>query len=105
LAGSSLGYAAKLTGTGMSQMSRSNQRKVKLTRSSLAALHLDVLQNLLLASALPDGLLRATGPDIASLVAPHAGLQTVIKSSGFDFDAVKHKLETLGVATATCESP
>jgi hypothetical protein len=75
-----------------------------LTKRSLSALHLDVLQNLLISSALPDGLLRATGAGIASLLAPHAGLGAVIKSSGFDAEAVKAKLEAVGVSTLSRES-
>lgn len=72
-----------------------------LIGSSLSALHLDVLQNLLLSSAIPDGLLRATGPDIASLLAPHAGLGPVFLSSGFDPEAVKAKLVAVGVVVDT----
>jgi hypothetical protein len=67
----------------------------------LSALHLDVLQNLLISSAIPDGLLRATGSDIASLLAPHAGLGPVLLSSGFDAEAVKAKLEAVGVLVDT----
>jgi hypothetical protein len=67
----------------------------------LSALHLDVLQNLLLSSAIPDGLLRATGSDIASLLAPHAGLGPVCLSSSFDAEAVKAKLEAVGVVSDT----
>jgi hypothetical protein len=72
-----------------------------LTNSPLSALHLDVLQNLLVSSAIPDGLLRATGPDIASLLAPQAGLGPVFLSSGFDAEAVKAKLEAVGVVVDT----
>jgi hypothetical protein len=68
---------------------------------ALSALHLDVLQNLLLSSAISDGLLRATGSDIASLLAPHAGLGPVFLSSGFDAEAVKAKLEAAGVVSDT----
>jgi hypothetical protein len=67
----------------------------------LSALHLDVLQNLLISSAIPDGLLRATGSDIGSLLAPHAGLGPVFLSSGFDAEAVKAKLEAVGVVSDT----
>lgn len=64
-------------------------------------MHLDVLQNLLVSSAIPESLLRATGPDIAGLLAPHAGLGPVFLSSGFDVEAVKSKLESVGVSTIT----
>lgn len=67
----------------------------------LSALHLDVLQNLLVSSAIPDGLLRATGGHIASLLAPQAGLGPVFLSSGFDPEAVKAKLEAVGIVVAT----
>ena len=69
--------------------------------SPLSALHLDVLQNLLVSSAIPDGLLRATGANIASLLAPQAGLGPVFQSSGFDADAVKAKLEAISVVVDT----
>ena len=72
--------------------------------SPLSALHLDVLQNLLVSSAIPDGPLRATGADIASLLAPQAGLGPVFQSSGFDAEAIKAKLEAVGVAIDTRRS-
>lgn len=65
----------------------------------LSALHLDVLQNLILSSALPDGLLRALAPKIAGLLAPYAGLQAVMQSSNFGIDAVRAKVEAIsGIA-------
>jgi hypothetical protein len=73
--------------------------------SPLSALHLDVLQNLLVSSAIPDSLLRATGSDIAGLLAPHAGFRSVFLSSGFDTEAVKSKLESVGVSTITRKLP
>lgn len=73
--------------------------------SPLSALHLDVLQNLLVSSAIPDGLLRATCTNIASLLAPQAGLAPVFLSSGFDAEAIKAKLEAVGVVVDTRTSP
>jgi hypothetical protein len=75
--------------------------KVMLMPRPLSALHLDVLQNLLLSSSIPDGLLRATKPDITGLLAPHAGLGPVFLSSGFDAEAVKAKLEAAGIVVDT----
>jgi hypothetical protein len=95
---SSLGSAKKLIDLGKSN---SCTKLSVLTNSPLSALHLDVLQNLLVSSAIPDGLLRATGPDIASLLAPQAGLSPVFLSSGFDSEAVKAKLEAAGIVIDT----
>ena len=86
-------------------MSAPDDARMLLMNRPLSALHLDVLQNLLLSSAISDGLLRATGSDIASLLAPHAGLGPVFLSSGFDAETVKAKLEVVGILDDASTSP
>ena len=63
----------------------------------LSAIHLNVLQTLLVSSALPDGLLRAVGAHVAGLLVPSAGLEPVFRSASIDVDTIKSKLDAVGI--------
>jgi mediator of RNA polymerase II transcription subunit 5 len=65
--------------------------------SLVSALHLDVLQNLVLGDSFPEPLLRVNAGVIAGLLDPASNLQAVFASSGFDANGVRARLEALGI--------
>lgn len=71
--------------------------------SLLAAVHLDVLQNLILANAVPEPLMRVSAEAITRILNPYLGLEPVFTSSGFDSAAVWAKLDGKGQAANQSE--
>jgi hypothetical protein len=65
--------------------------------SLLAALHLDVLQTLVLNPFFPDALLRVTGEALSDILDPACGLGPVFASSGFDHQGIRSKLSSIGI--------
>lgn len=63
----------------------------------LSALHLDVLQNLILGASIPATILRVIGPDVSKLLSPAMGLEPVFQSSGFDAVGIRSKLVDAGI--------
>ncbi|KAK4687983.1 mediator of RNA polymerase II transcription subunit 5, partial [Tremellales sp. Uapishka_1] len=71
----------------------------------LAAVHLDVLQTLVLSDQFPEPLLRVCGSAIHQIFSPSAGLAAVLQTSDFDVLAVQSKLSAIAGDLATGKSP
>ncbi|WVR09129.1 hypothetical protein IAU60_006191 [Kwoniella sp. DSM 27419] len=63
----------------------------------LSALHLVVLQDLILGHTCPEALLRVNVSALYDVLSPNSGLGPVVQSSGFDVDGVRTKLEASGL--------
>ncbi|KAK8843371.1 hypothetical protein IAR55_007028 [Kwoniella newhampshirensis] len=63
----------------------------------LSALHLVVLQDLVMGHACPEALLRVNAEGLNGLLEPTSGLRPVLESSGFDVSGVRNKLDQLGI--------
>jgi hypothetical protein len=70
---------------------------------ALSALHLDVLQSLILGSGIPDALMLVVRPGVLRLLSGNMGLEDVLQSSRFDIFGVKAKLDVLQYRSVICQ--
>ncbi|WRT68969.1 uncharacterized protein IL334_005951 [Kwoniella shivajii] len=63
----------------------------------LSALHLVVLQDLILGHSCPEALVRVNATSLNDLLSPASGLTQVIASSNFDFSSIRNKLDSSGL--------
>ncbi|RSH95318.1 mediator complex subunit [Saitozyma podzolica] len=71
----------------------------------ISALHLDVLQNLVLGESFPEALLRINAAEISRLLRPTSHLQPVFESSGFVVAGVTARLEVFGPDPSLTKGP
>ncbi|WWD21111.1 hypothetical protein CI109_105592 [Kwoniella shandongensis] len=71
----------------------------------LSALHLVVLQDLVMGHACPESLLRVNREGLNRLLGPNSGLGPVLESSGFDVAGVRNKLDLLGLNSVPSSPP
>jgi hypothetical protein len=70
-----------------------------LIYSSIAPLHLEVLQSLILDDGFPVPLLHVNAAAIMCFMEPTKGLGEVMEKANFDANAVKAKLQSIGANT------
>ncbi|WVW79235.1 hypothetical protein I302_101201 [Kwoniella bestiolae CBS 10118] len=63
----------------------------------LSAIHLIVLQDLILGHSCPEALIRVNSTALNELLSPNSGLAPVIESSSFDLAGIRSKLDSLGL--------
>ncbi|KAK6904403.1 hypothetical protein I203_105216 [Kwoniella mangroviensis CBS 8507] len=63
----------------------------------LSAIHLVVLQDLILGHSCPEALIRVNSKGLNELLSPNSGLTPVFESSNFDLVGIRAKLDSLGL--------